>query len=391
MHSDPADTAPPAARAVDPRRLLATARHDPRAAERELAALPQQQQLRLVCESKPAARPTLLALLPDPAAVISRMPAGELCFTIKAAGLRDAGWIAGGATTEQVQACLDLDAWGDEIPDRSRLDLWFHCLADGGDEVLLRAIDTVDTELVVLWLQDRIAQVSYREAIAGEGEWMPPPDAMTLDGTFYLTPQQAGDDLALPLRLFRLLAERDPLHYQRLLYAVRIELPSETEEWALQWRTGRLQDLGFPPRGETLEIYATVPTPHLERPPAQRADVTPWSPPLWVVRSPADRSATHTVLRAAAELDADEEETFLYAYLALANKVAVADRLPLGDAESIPRAMEKIARLTSRGLEDLCRRHPTSQALTWLRSASLTFLFRVGAAASAERATDPSI
>ncbi len=60
-----------------------------------------------------------------------------------------------------------------------------------------------------------------------------------------------------------------------------------------------------------------------------------------------------------------------------ANRVAVADGLPLGDAESVPTALEKAAALTSLGLEDLARRDGTDP-VTILRRAPLDRLFRIG-------------
>ena len=43
--------------------------------------------------------------------------------------------------------------------------------------------------------------------------------------------------------------------------------------------------------------------------------------------------------------------------MALANKIAVADRLPLSDAESTPRAIAKAARFASAGLAYLAEEH----------------------------------
>src|SRR5690606_41125012 len=82
--------------------------------------------------------------------------------------------------------------------------------------------------------------------------------------------------------------------------------------------------------------------------------------------------------RAAAELDDDARRRFFYAFVALANKVAVADRLPLGDADSLPRAIDKAARVASAGLEVLAERHGLPLAEV-LRRAPLVRLFRIGA------------
>ena len=64
--------------------------------------------------------------------------------------------------------------------------------------------------------------------------------------------------------------------------------------------------------------------------------------------------------------------------MALANKVAVADRLSLGDVETLPIAIEKGAQIVSRGLEHVAAETATP-ASEVLERASLEYLFRVGA------------
>ena len=55
----------------------------------------------------------------------------------------------------------------------------------------------------------------------------------------------------------------------------------------------------------------------------------------------------------------------------------MADRLPLGDAESIPVAVEKAAELVSRGLEHVAAERGLAVSEV-LRRTSLERLFRVG-------------
>ncbi|MCH2184635.1 DUF6178 family protein, partial [Myxococcota bacterium] len=67
-----------------------------------------------------------------------------------------------------------------------------------------------------------------------------------------------------------------------------------------------------------------------------------------------------------------------YALIALANRIAVADRMELGDPESLPKAIDKATRLASDGLEYVA----TETSLTLLealRRVPIERLFRVGA------------
>jgi hypothetical protein len=164
------------------------------------------------------------------------------------------------------------------------------------------------------------------------------------------------------------------------------ELETENEVWAERWRAGRLQDLGFPPADEALPIYAHLTPERLSDLPetARALDVDAWRLPVFAPQLPVAPDARQLVFRAAAELDADERAAFLYALLGLANKVAVADGLPLSDAESTPAAIERAAELASAGLEHLAREHARAP-VELLRRVPLEHLFRVGANLRGER------
>ncbi len=74
-----------------------------------------------------------------------------------------------------------------------------------------------------------------------------------------------------------------------------------------------------------------------------------------------------------------------YAFVALANKVAVADRLDLADAGSTPAAIEKAARLVSEGLAHLASSTGAADEEV-LERATLEHLFRIGANLDPENA-----
>jgi hypothetical protein len=106
-------------------------------------------------------------------------------------------------------------------------------------------------------------------------------------------------------------------------------------------------------------------------------------------RLPLSSSATHSLFRALAALREDERRPYLFAYLGLANRVAVADRLPLGDAETIPLALEKVAALASRGLDHLASARGLAVSEV-LRRATLERLFRVGLTLSRREGAEPA-
>lgn len=359
-----------------PRQILQLARRDKRAAEEALAALPIDDQVALVCSAPLALRERVLELTPAPEEVIPLLPEAELCFTAKAIGLWDASWILEHATPAQLVTSIDLDGWTGLVPHREHLREWLAALTEAGEETLQRAMHALDPELIVLTLRDRVTV----ELDPRDNDWQPPEGARTLDGQFYLIPQRPGDDLEDVLMLLQTMFQDDYWFYFRMLQGVTWELQSDLEEWALRWRTGRLEDLGFPAWEEAMRIYGYIRPDERDRIPEEvdPLDVREWQLPVFMPALPATVTQAHSVFQGAAELDEQERRGFFYAFVATANRVAVADRMPLGDAETLPDAIEATAAVVSQGLDYLASRNGLSLTET-LRRVSLERLFQVGA------------
>ena len=362
---------------ADVRDLFALARRDRRAAENAVGALSVDEQVALICQTPVARRAELLDLVPEPERVVPALPEAELVFTVKGIGRADTAWLLAHATDDQLVACVDLDAWNDLVPDRESLAEWIATFGEADDETLLRGAQALDPELIMLWLHDRAEVVMKPNDSDGGQGWSPPGGGSTLDGVFYLVARRSSDDLDVVMRLLTLLFESDYWFYFRMLQSVAWELPTENEEWALRWRAGRLQDLGFPSWEEAMAIYAQPRRDELERLPDTAPKVGEWHLPVFMPELPAMADAELSLFRAAAALDDGARRAFAYAFLALANQVAVADKLPLGDAESIPKAIEKAAKVVSRGLDALAARFEVDPVVV-LRRAPLVRLFRVG-------------
>jgi hypothetical protein len=356
------------------REIFALARRDRRAAQSELEKLSLDEQVELVCRTPAARRNELMELMPEPERIVPALPEAELVFTVKGVGPADAAWLLAHATDDQLRACVDLDAWRDLAPDRDALAEWIATFGEADDDTLVRAVQALDPELVMLWLHDRADVVMKASDDQG---WQPPGGGATLDGVFYLIAKRGGDDLDVAMRLLTLLFDTDYWFYFRILQSVTWETPSDNEEWALRWRAGRMQDLGFPTWEESMAIYARPRNDELSRLPDAAPAIGEWHLPVFMPELPAVADANLSLFRAAAKLDDDARRSFAYAFLALANQVAVADKLPLGDAESIPKAIEKAAQVASRGLDELASRFGVEPAEV-LRRAPLQRLFRVG-------------
>jgi hypothetical protein len=235
------------------RDILALARRDRAAAKAALGALSVEEQVAVVCGAPAARRGELFDLVPAPESVVPALPEAELVFAVKAIGRADAAWLLAHATDEQLRACVDLDAWRDFAPDRAALGEWIATFAEADDDTLLRGVQALDAEVVMLWMQ---GCVEVQMKPNDDQGWSPPAGGQTVDGVFYVIAIGDGDDADLVMRLLGLLFESDYWFYFRLLQSVIWELPTENEEWALKWRTGRMQDLGFPSWEEAAGIYA---------------------------------------------------------------------------------------------------------------------------------------
>jgi hypothetical protein len=359
------------------RRFLELARRDRAAAEEALAKLSLEEQLAVVCEAPLGARAHILSLLAEPEAVIPRIPAAELCFTVKEIGLADAAWLLEHATPEQTVAAIDLDAWHGTELDCAAANQWLEAFARTSRDARLLALESLDMELLVRALRERIG-VEQRPDEAED--WSPPEGSQTLEGQFHYWALRDKDDLTDVTTLLRTLFERAYWTYFRLMLAVRWELASDSEEWALRWRTGRLEDLGFPTWDDAMRIYRFLgPEQRRALPPDVRPqEIGAWELPVWMPRLPQVEGPGGRLFRALGSLPDDARRASFYSFIALANRVAVADRLPLGEAESTPKAIAKAARFASEGLAHLAAEHGLSDTEVLAR-ASLEHLFRVGA------------
>jgi len=358
------------------RHLLKLAEEDRAAARAVMGGMSLDEQVAAVCDAPLAMRSRMLDLCPEPEAVIPRIPEAELCFTCKAVGVSDASWLLAYATPEQVVACIDLDAWSGQLPDVRKLDAWIASLAEAGDETLLRSAQAMDPEMLALYLREH---VSVDLKPAGDEDWEPPDGGQTLEGQFYFVARHGSDDLAALVRLVHVLFAKDYWLYFRMMQSVIEEMRPEIEEWALRWRTGRLEDLGFPSWDRSMHIYGHLRPDRLAEIPLEAHDIEHerWRLPVWISGLPVAADSRHALFRAAAQLDADARAAFFYAFLALANQVAVADRRDLGDAETLPQTIEKAATVASLGLEHVARENGID-LVDALRRLPVDRLFRIG-------------
>lgn len=352
--------------------LLRLSRTDRSAAKAALAAMSNEAQARACQDLRIEARGEFLMLVEHPEDIVPLLPAAELVQTVRGGGMSEAAWLLELATRDQRIAAFDLDCWSGAELEVAKVHEWFDALIEAGRPTLVKALQEIDLELLLL------ATHAEAEVAVVSKEQEPPIGYFTPDGVVYFGTAPDASPHRIHEISHALFAEDQPL-YWRLVYGLLFESPSECEEYALRWRTNRLQDLGFPDVEQAMRVYRPLP---VER-------VSDWAPPVseraLVDSMKLPRQLRGTLLgEALAKLPASRAADLLGYVLGVANSLAIADGLSLSESESVPRALEKAVRGIDTGLRELARvrAQPPEEVLD--RTAPLD-LFRVGATA------DPSL
>jgi hypothetical protein len=346
--------------------LLRLGRSDRAAARARLRELSAEEVASACHELRPESRSEFLMLVESPEEVVPLLAEAELVQTVRAGGMSEAAWLLELATPEQRIACFDLDCWNGTELLVPRVQEWLDALIEAGRPTLVRALEEIDLELLLIALRAEAAV-----AVVGK-EDEPPIGWFTADGVVYFGVEEDKSPHRVN-EIAQSLFGESPALYWRMVYGALFESPSECEEEALRWRTNRLSDLGFPDRDQAMRVYRPLV-------PEKVADWTPPSDSSALARSIAlPRQLRGSLLgEALTALPQNRAADVLGYVLGVANSLAVADGLPLSESESVPRALEKAVRGIDAGLRELSRARnlPPDQILE--RTAPLD-LFRVAA------------
>jgi len=348
--------------------LLRLARSDKAAAKAAAARMSVEAQASACQDLRLEVRSEFLMLVEHPEDVVPLLPEAELVQTVRAGGMSEAAWLLELATPAQRIAAFDLDCWVGSELQVERVHEWLDALIEAGRPTLIKALQEIDLEILLLAVR------AEAEVAVVSKEQEPPIGYFTPDGVVYFGTAPDASPHRVHEISHALFSEDQPL-YWRLVYGLLFESPSECEEYALRWRTNRLQDLGFPDVEQAMRVYRPLP--------ADR--VTDWVPPTseraLVDVTTLPRQLRGTLLgEALAKLPAARAADLLGYVLGVANSLAVADGLALSERESVPRALEKAVRGIDTGIRELSRARGQAPEEVLDRTAPLD-LFRVGATA----------
>ena len=282
----------------------------------------------------------------DPQALVRALPADELHLVIREIGLGDAAVLVQLASADQFKVFLDLEAWSREGFDAHKALPWLRAARAGAylDPKAAarwdRKLATLDREVLYLALHASLRILDLEADPDPElqsDRFMRTPEGkfvveFLVDGTDYLAVKGLLDDLYA----------EDAFAATRLLSSLRWDLPSELEETALRWRTGRLADLGYPTVEEALSWFARPP-----RSPAHPA-APPARPPGFLL---ATLSSGTLLDRAVAGLAAADRDAVEAQIVTAANAVLVADAVDPADPDAVRGAFEAARGILELGVD----------------------------------------
>jgi hypothetical protein len=319
-----------------------------------------------------SARKRLDVLISHPkgAAIIATLPAQDLFLTIKETGLSDSVELVRLASPDQFRTFVDLDAWKGEELDSSKVLAWLRAAATDEDEERFRKkIHRLDVEVLEMVLRSSCKVHDLEEDPDPEFEGIP---FRSPEGHFLVEFLVEGAEYAGARRLLDELYAEDPLRTARLLEAVRWELPSELAETALRWRSGRMQDLGFPDLGEAMSYFAYV-DPAAALPALKKAPAVPDS--FLLAKIDPHRGFFDDAAALVQEHDHDVLERQL---VSVFNAVMVVEALDPSDLGEVQQALDAARGTLSLGLEELAKGDPAAAA-ELLVTAPIKRIFQVGA------------
>jgi hypothetical protein len=317
---------------------------------RQLASLPAKKRLDALIESR------------DARALVRSLPAEDLYFTIMEVGLADSTELVQLASPEQFVTFVDLGGWKKDAVDLHQVLTWLR--AARGDEAgdFLRKLRKVDTEVFELMVREftLIHDLEENPDVHVEGVTLETPEGR------YLVEFKGieGPELAAMRSILNDIIADNPFEAVRFLEATRWEVPGELEESAYRFRTGRLQDLGFPALEEAARLFS-------------RVDTGPTPAPAAVAALVATRAQPDYLEAAFRALDDVERENLEGELRYLANATLVAEVEDPGDMDAIRRVGEMVRDYLLLGLEHLTGGDP-ARAAQVVRDTETRRVFQVG-------------
>jgi hypothetical protein len=286
------------------------------------------------------------------------------------------------ARPQQIRTILDLDCWDKDTLQSARVLEWLEALQHSGSQVFLQALQVLDIEVLIATLHKylRVHATLPPEEVDEPGSY----DETQANELYQVNLVEPEHPLnAQVLRLLSFLRMVDFDFYLGLMQGIMWGQESELEDWAYRWKSGRLQDEGFPDYYEALETYTLL---ELEQPlPAaasllqapgmpESAEETGLVPGYAWSLTPAGSLLAQAL---ASELPAETQERLCWEMVCLCNRELVIDQVDFADAAAVRTSLWHVHACLNVGLEYLSGRQ-AQQLAPVLSTHALRFIYQVG-------------
>ncbi|MEN6472602.1 MAG: DUF6178 family protein [Syntrophaceae bacterium] len=322
----------------------------------------------------------LHALIDSPftAEILERMPTHDAYLMVKEAFGSDSSILLPYTPTEKIVSFIDLDCWDRDTLSAESFLAWITELVEASDETLLKTLESLDIEVIILLFQPFLQVIITRPTDDNIPELVE-NGYETFDNNYFFAFSDSTEETAMLKHILDLLYLNHQDIYYRILEGVSWELPSDMEETAYQHRMLRLMELGFPAPDEARAVYRRVPTERLLAR-GLRPDHMPrfgqeeyYIPSLY--QDELRKGALVETLRC--EVDGETQRRLSFELVYLANKVIMADYLPLNDAQAIRASLGKVMSFTALGLA-LAKRAKAQTTQALLDGIDAESLFSLG-------------
>lgn len=311
----------------------------------------------------------------DAVEVVQAMNPQDLYLTVKELGPDDALPLLSLASTSQWMHFFDMECWQKDRLVAAQGIEWLERLARTGPEAMLSWLYNVDFFFLISLMKKclRVAvrpdDIDLTEAL----DYLPPN---TIDDQYFWECTYPDYD-GLMKYILSALFETNYTYYREIMDYILYTLDAEMEEEAYRFRKGRLEDQAVPDYYDAIAVYAPMEPAELSfEKETVVGDEPVLEPPSFALALMESRDDLLT--KAISTIaDAPLRDHLRLELALLANKVLIADEIPLEDRDRIEESIDKISATVNLGLH-LVSQGNLSSASIMLRKAFVEHLFRIG-------------
>jgi hypothetical protein len=332
-----------------------------------------------VLENTPAERARAIIDSPHTRQILEQLSPQETYMIIKETWGTDSQILIQYMTPEAVCHCIDLDCWDKDSLSMEGLLDWLWEIYNSSVDALQDALQAIDLDIIILLYQSYIDVVQVVPTDENISELLD-TGYETFDDIYYFMFQDEDEKVQLLKDMLSLIFT----HYQNVYYTIMEgviwELKSSTEESVYERRSLRLMEMGFPPPDEAMSIYQRIQPKKLldtgirkEKTPVIDKDQS-FLPAMYLDHLSRNEGL---IVSGLTESSPETRERFVIEMIYLANKVVMADYLPLNEIDELKRSIDKASSITSLGLASAMKMHGRS-AREVLETTNAETLFSLG-------------